>query len=220
MRKILLYLIFFATTQSIVHAQSDQSSVDKSEFNNAISIVPQYAFISGIRVDYERKLKREDKWILFAPQLYLKTNSNYDYDELTGVGMNVYYKMFLAQSRKKNGNGLSRTNVYFSVGPTYQHFRINSIEQFPVEFTEEGITYIRFETGEYTTRINKFGGNANFGLQFTFGQFLLDIYGGIGIRYALDSNGGMINYFNDDWLDFGYSGILLDGGVRLGFFIP
>ena len=60
-----------AAINSVALAQSDLYSDGFVEYNNAISIVPQYTAISGIRIDYERKLKNDDKWLLFAPQLYL-----------------------------------------------------------------------------------------------------------------------------------------------------
>lgn len=211
---------FLLVINSIGFAQSDKSLDEFEGFNNAVYIVPQYTAISGIRVDYERKLKDSKQWLLFAPQIYLDNDGNDEYYQMTGFGMNVYYKLFLVHSKKKNENGLSRTTVYFSAGPTFQHFSLQSIEEVPDEFTEEGITYIRFNTSEVTTKINKFGANANFGLQFTFDRFIIDFYGGVGVRYALDSDGDLMDYYNDNWLDYGYSGILLDGGVRLGFFIP
>lgn len=219
MKFITVCFTLLAAINSVAYAQSDLYSDDIVEFNNAISIVPQYTAISGIRIDYERKLKNDDKWLLFASQLYLDKDGNNDYNEMTGVGMNVYYKLFLSQSKKKNDNGMSRTNVYFSAGPTFQHFSLKSTEELPVEFTEEGITYIRFQSNDVTTGITKLGANANFGLQFIFERFLLDFYGGIGIRYAYASDGDLIDFYNDNWLDYGYSGILLDGGVRFGFFI-
>ena len=219
MRTFIFCLALIATISSAGYAQSDQSSDEPVELKNAVSIVPQYAAISGIRIDYERKIKN-DKWLLFAPQLYLNKDGNNDYDEMTGLGMNVYYKLFLSHSKKKNATGTSRTNIYFSAGPTFQHFNLTSIEEIPVEFIQDGATYIKFSSSEITTGINKFGANANFGLQFAFERFILDIYAGIGIRYAVDKDGNLMDFHNNDWLDYGYSGILLDGGIRFGFFIP
>lgn len=205
---------------SSIYAQSGSSSPDSMVYINAIAIVPQYATISGFRIDYERRIINNDKWLLFAPQLYLNKNGNQGFNEMTGYGMNVYYKQFLYHSNNKNTNNISKTNIYFSVGPTFQHYSITDIEELPVEFIQHGVTYIKFTSGEVTTRINKLGANANFGLQFTFGVFILDIYAGIGIRYAFDEDGHLTNIYNDQWVDYGYSGILLDGGIRFGFFIP
>ena len=219
MRIFIFCLALIAIINSTGNAQSDLSSDDPIDLKNAVSIVPQYAAISGIRIDYERKIKN-DRWLLFAPQLYLNKDGNSNYGEMTGLGMNVYYKLYLSQSKKKNANGLSRTNIYFSAGPTFQHFNLTSVEEIPVEFIQDGATYIRFSSSEVTTKINKYGANADFGLQFAFERFLLDIYAGIGIRYAVDTDGNLMDFYNSSWLDYGYSGIILDGGIRFGFFIP
>lgn len=220
MKFFIAYLVLLSATFFSGYAQTDQPLNEFEGFDNAVLIVPQYAAISGIRIDYERNLNSGNKWITISPQLYLDKNGYNNFDQFTGFGMNVYYKLYLSHSEKKNTNGLSRTTVYFSVGPTFQHFNLESTEEVPYESVELGITYIRYASGEVTSKINKFGATANFGLQFTFERFIIDFYGGIGLRYSVDENGDMVKYFNDDWVDLGYSGILLDGGVRLGFFIP
>lgn len=213
-----LALLFAIHT--ISYSQSDQLIDEFEGFNNAISIVPQYAAISGIRIDYERKINSGKQWLLFAPQVYLDNNGYNGFDQITGFGMNAGYKMFLSHSAKKNSNGLSRTSLYFSVGPTFQHFNLIKTEELPYESVEQGITYIRFNSGEVSTGINKLGASALFGMQFTFELFILDLYTGVGIRYAMDENGKMMKNYNDYWIDFGYSGIIIDSGIRLGFFIP
>lgn len=212
--------VIFLVIHATGYAQTDQPPDEFEGFKNTISIVPQYVAISGIRIDYERKLNSGNTWLVIAPQLYVDNNGYDNFDQLTGFGMNAYYKMYLFHSKKKNTNGLSRTTLYFSAGPTYQHLNLVATEEVPYETVELGITYTRFASAEVTTRVNKIGGNADFGMQFAFGRFLLDFYAGIGIRYAIDENGNMMEYHNYGWLDFGYSGILLDGGIRLGFFIP
>ncbi len=132
--------------------------------------------------------------------------------------MNIYYKQFLSHSEKKNSSGSSRTNAYFSVGPTYQRFNLVNVERIPVEFTENGIKYVRFEDNDIVTIVNKFGGNINLGLQFAFGKFLFDVYGGVGFRYSVDAEGNNFEQDSGYWVSFGYSGFLFDGGLRLGYY--
>ena len=47
--------------------------------NNALSVVPQYVLISGIRVDYERRLGKGDFWLVLAPQFYNDNSNANDY---------------------------------------------------------------------------------------------------------------------------------------------
>jgi hypothetical protein len=200
-------------------AQETEGSDPFPEFSQAISIVPQYAAISGIRFDYERKLKNGANWLLFAPQFYSDQNGYNDYDKFSGFGMNVYFKKFIAHGRNTNSNGLSRVNVYFSAGPTFQYFDLKSVEEVPEEYVENGVAYIRFNSQDVSSKIYKIGGNSDFGLQFIFDQFVLDLYAGMGIRFAMDNDGKTAESLNDYWVEPGYSGILLDGGVRFGFML-
>lgn len=49
MKIFLFCLAFSATTQFVVYAQSDQSSVGTIGYKNTVSIVPQYLFpVSGL----------------------------------------------------------------------------------------------------------------------------------------------------------------------------
>lgn len=212
---LFLILAIFSTS----FGQADEPTDQFDGFKNTLAIVPQYAAISGIRIDYERKFKGGNHWLLVSPQVYVDNSPYFEYDQLTGFGMNIYYKYFLHYSNQKNSNGMSRTTVYCAAGPTYQRYKLKGPEQVPFEFTENGVTYIGFKTVDGATVYRKYGGNVNFGLQFAFERFLLDLYAGIGIRYTIDENGNMAEIFNDGWLDIAYSGILLDGGVRLGIFL-
>ena len=219
MKKALFFLGLIVGQSAMLFAQDEVSADPFEGYSNAVLIVPQYAAISGMRIDYERKLKNGNKWMVFAPQFYLDNNGYDAYDKVQGLGLNVYYKKFLHHSDRKNHNGLARTTLYFSAGPTYQYFSLSTIEQVSSQFVEDGVTYYGFSEKEKKTPINKFGANANFGLQIAFSSFILDFYGGIGLRYAIDENGNTVDFFNDAWVDLGYSGFLLDGGIRLGIFI-
>jgi hypothetical protein len=123
----------------------------------------------------------------------------------------------LSHSVKVNGNGLPRTNAYFATGPAFQYFSMRSTEEVPEEYIDNGIAYIRYNPKEVSTRINKAGLNADFGVQFIFDRFSLDFFSGVGVRFAFDESGEIMDYFNEYWLDFGYTGFLLNGGIRLGF---
>ena len=220
MMKKPIFLIVIGLMLSIsVAAQEAESADSFPGFKQAVFILPQYAIVSGIRVDYERKLKGGKNWIVFAPQLYANRNGYDRFDSFNGFGLNAYYKKFLSHSRSLNQNETSRTNIYFSTGPVFQYFNMKSIEEIPEEYVEDGVEYIRFNSQEHSTKIYRVGADANFGMQFIFNRFSLDFFGGIGIRFALDEDGKTMEYFNDYWTDFGYSGILLTGGIRFGFIV-
>lgn len=188
-------------------------------YRQAVFLAPQYVAISGIRVDYERKLRKGHQWIVIAPQYYSDQNGYEDFDSFTGYGINMYFKRFLSHSVRVNDNGLPRTNVYFATGPAFQNFAMRSTEEVPEEFIDNGVTYIRYSQNEVKTRIYKTGLNADFGVQIITDRFSIDFYGGVGLRLAFDENGEIMDYFNEYWIDFGYTGFLLNGGIRLGFMV-
>ncbi len=187
------------------------------DFNHALFIVPQYVALSGMRLDYEMKMNNSKKWMVFSPQFFTDRNGYEAYETMSGIGLNACYKTFLSHSTRVNENGVPRTNVYFATGPMFQSFRLTGPEEVPEVFTEDGIDYIRFTTQEVTSKIYRPGFNADFGMQFIFDRFALDLYGGIGLRLAFDDNWEIMDDFNDYWTDFGFTGFLLNGGIRLGF---
>ena len=219
MKKLILVKLIVISISFSALAQEIEKIDPFPGFRQSIFIVPQYVAVSGIRIDYERKLKNGEDWLVVAPQLYSNNNGYDQFDSFSGLGLNAYYKMFLSHSRKLNKNETSRTNVYFATGPVFQYFNMKSIEEIPEEFVEEGVSYIRFNSQEHSTKIYRLGADANFGMQFIINRFSLDFYGGVGVRFALDENGETMDYFNSYWVDFGYTGILLTGGIRLGFLL-
>ncbi|GEM_PF-314424 len=220
MKKLFAFCFVISSAFSLdCYAQTDVDVDYFPGYRQAICVVPQYAVISGIRIDYERKISSRNQWLVFSPQYYSNSNGYSGYHDMTGTGLNVFYKQYLWQADRKNGHDHSRSKLYFSAGPTFQYFSLLSIEEVPEEFTENGITYIQFHSEEVPTRIYKLGLNVDFGYQVTLNRFILDFYLGIGMRHALDENGEKMDDLNDDWLDYGYSGALMDGGVRLGFLL-
>ncbi len=185
--------------------------------SQAVFILPQYVAVSGIRVDYEFKLGSGQHWIVMAPQFYSEQNGYESYDSFKGLGLNAYFKKFLSHSVRMNDNGLHRTNVYFATGPVFQKFWMQSTEEVPEEYLDNGITYIRYNLSEVKTGIFRTGLNADFGVQYIYDRFSIDLYGGVGVRVAFDKNGDIMDFFNEQWIDFGYTGFLLNGGIRFGF---
>ena len=223
----ILSLLLFSES---VFGQSSEIgiNVNAKEYTNVLAIVPQYAFYHGFRIDYERKIKNSDQWIVLAPQIYSDTyndryyyiNIGYSaYQSMVGIGINAYYKLMVFKSARKNlGSNLPRHALYFSAGPNFQYFNLKNQEEVAHPFIEDGVTYYKFELEDVTKPIYRIGAIANVGWQFTFDRFLLDFYFGLAIKYSMDQNGELIRDSYSDWVDPAYSGVLLDGGVRLGFF--
>ncbi len=216
MKKIFLTLCIICPAFTFAQDISPEDPFPK--YQRALSFLPQYVGIYGIRMDYERKLANGAHWLVFAPQYYYGQTDGLEwYDELKGAGLNTYFKKFVYHYGKLNYNKLFRTNIYVQAGPTFQYFNLKSSEQYPEEYRENGVTYIRFNTQDINTKVYKVGLNIDFGMQFMFDQFLMDFYLGIGYRHAFDNHNILETDSESYWLDPTYTGVLLDGGVRFGF---
>ena len=202
---------------------SDTTLTQRATPRNVIAIVPQYAFYNGFRIDYERNIKHSDNWIVMAPQFYIDNDPRYyystSYESLAGIGINLYYKSIVYKSARRNrNNDLSRHALYVSAGPNFQYFNLKNTEEVARAFTDNGITYFQFVVEDVEKKIYRVGAIANMGWQMAFDRFLLDLYLGVAFKYSMDENGKMIESDYADWVDPAYSGILLDGGLRIGLF--
>ncbi len=198
------------------------------EPQNAISFVPQYAIFKGIRIDYERRLKNGNNWVVIAPLFFLDAANQYSYynstnyasyETMVGVGVNLYYKSIVYKSNKTNWkSGLPRHSLYLAAGPNYQNFTLTNSEEVAVPFIDNGITYYQFDVQDVKKPINRFGAIVDVGWQLAFDRFLLDLYLGVAFKYSIGEGGAIIKTSYASWTDLDYSGILLDGGLRLGIF--
>ncbi len=181
-----------------------------------ISIVPQYVFQSGIRVDYEFTLKNNrNSWLQLSPELYINTNgndiSNTDYKNMRGIGCEIHHKYFIQEPNDRYG-------FYFAYGGGLQFYSIKRSENVTYNFNENGAAYISYTRKDVSTSINKVLLNFIVGKKIVrYKPFIMDYYMGVGFRYSMDKNLEIMERFNDSWFDQAYSGSLLVAGLKLGF---
>lgn len=180
-----------------------------------LSFVPQYIFRHGIRVDYEHSLPKPGHWLHLGPQLYASTNGDYgyeyhDFEELYGVGLDVGFKYFPGE------NVSGPRGVYISYGPTLHFFNIQREEEVFGQILPDGGT--SFETKALNHNVLKFGANTVIGLQVAANDYLyFDFYTGVGIRYAITTGDNADDYdYNNSITDWGFTGPLILGGIRVG----
>lgn len=209
MKNLIVLLIFLP---SLLFAQGNSKDISEQK-SFGLGFVPQYAISNGFRIDLDFRLNDKNHWLIVAPQMYIssKPNFTWNYNSMTGAGLEMQHKIFLQQEFKD-------INPYFSYGPVFNYFSVKKDGLSASEFTENGGQYIGLEENEITTRIYKIGGNLIFGLQFLImDNFYLDTYIGTGIRFSFDDQTtGLHENYNDWWGDMGYSGTLMVGGFRFG----
>lgn len=203
-----LFILISIAIFSIRHLSAQNEKI--------ISIVPQYVFQNGFRVDYEVNLNNDWKsWLQFSPTLFISTDGSgvgsYDYKNMRGIGMEVHHKYFMQEPDDRRG-------FYFAYGGGLQFLGLNSDQLVGYGYSENGASYLSYRTEEVKTAINRMLLNVMVGKQVVrYKPFIIDYYLGVGFRYSMDKDFKMIENFNDTWFDYGYSGTLIVAGIKLGF---
>lgn len=191
-------------TISLILFQSINAQEEETSFNEVLTFHPFHLVNSGIRIDYDRKIAG-NHWIQICPQFYAaeqnESNDYRGYNELMGVGFSLYHRVYL-------GNKAPSLGTYFSYGATISHFNMKY---------DEPTSSRTNATSE--TNINKFGGDIVVGYQLkAFERLIIDVYAGLGSRYADKKfTGPTQKEFNRYLYDYGYTGNVILGGVRIGF---
>lgn len=207
MKHLILFLLF-----PLVSFSQETPETAELPARYGVGIVPQYAIVNGIRVDFDFRLNGRGQWLVLAPQAYISSSNNsWDYYNMTGTGIEIQHKLFLNEFKNRGG-------TYFAYGPVFNYFSVNDDGLVARNFIENGGNYIGLVDDEINTKIFKIGGNVIFGLQLVLNRnFYLDTYVGTGIRFSFDNKTtGLHEYYNDWWGDMGYSGTLIVGGFRFG----
>lgn len=204
--QLIILIIIFSVSSKQLSAQSEK----------IISIVPQYVFQNGFRVDYEFNLHDDWKsWLQLSPTLFISTDDNgigsYGYNNMRGIGMEVHHKYFMQEPDDRRG-------FYFAYGGGLQFLGLNADQLVTYDYFENGVPYTSYRTEEVTTTINRLLLNVMVGRQVVrYKPFIIDYYLGVGFRYSMDKDLKLIDNFNDTWFDYGYSGSLIVAGIKLGF---
>jgi len=211
MKKIYLLILTFFFAGLISYAQED--SLPKK----IISFVPQNLIKRGIRVDYEFKIK-ERQWLQICPQFYLGDRNyklddyqyysgstmnngldNEDYNSIVGAGISIYHKYYPIQKHD--------LGWYISYGLHYNYF-----------FTQFNVLTDYDQLIEEDHSIHKIGGDVLIGYQHIFFKVLaIDIYTGLGTRLSFfNPSIGNLHKFDNFFTSFGYTGNVMQLGLRIG----
>lgn len=210
--KIIQIILLSIVTSTMVFAQ-DELAFKREKI---VSIVPQYVFQNGFRVDYEFTLQNNRKsWLQFSPELFISTDGNNmtsnNYNSMRGIGLEVHYKYFMKEPNERYG-------FYFAYGGGLQFFGIKEDQSVLYSYPEYGTNYISYKNEEVSTPVNRLLLNFMVGKQIVrYKPFIVDYYLGVGFRYSMDKNLDLLETYNQSWFDYGYSGSLLVAGVKFGF---
>ncbi|MDO8896344.1 MAG: hypothetical protein Q7V19_01745 [Bacteroidales bacterium] len=198
--KRLFTILLFIQISLFVAAQEPETITTNGFPTRMISFVPQYAFMNGLRLDYDFQLTKNN-WIQLAPTFYAgRENMDINnFENITGIGLHAYH-------RYHPGEGFGKVPVYLSFGPVYQYFHLKHNEW------EMNSTKLR------NTYIHRIGLDVIIGVfSPAINDIVFDVYTGIGLRHAFQTTDATkAQNFNDSFVDFGYSGSIFILGLRIG----
>lgn len=171
--------------------------------HHAISFHPLYIFNSGTRFDFDWRLKQPNHWVIFGPQFYTYNSGSeaspligdYSFEQLIGGGLNLQYRYYLLQQAAPYGSYLGAEIPFMWVQAEYKD-----------EFGDES-----------KQSVAKTGISILIGHQSTAYNFLLlDTYMGLGYRHSRIQTDGPEYNMGKSKIAFGYTGVLLVVGFRIG----
>ncbi len=199
---------------------------EKKEYHFLLFGVPQYIITNGLRIDVDIQEKESHNWLIISPYYYFDRSSvdllnlsgtddyydPYSYDQMLGVGIGIGRKTFLSKKPVSEG-------FYLYYGATYKYFDIDGNNFTWIEYTgSDGLPYQQMADIEYTMKINSIAACAAVGYQFqVVSSLYIDAYLGFGIKYAFHYSPEHVTIkYNRGENDYGYTGTLLVGGIRIG----
>jgi hypothetical protein len=198
MKHFFLIVLLLTTLYSL----ADEPINPKSN-RHLISMVPQYAFLGGFRIDYDVALNQKH-WLQLAPAVYSVSDGRMfnDYDKMAGFGFHLYHRYFPG-SRQRN------SPVYLSAGLIYQNYTTRHTER------------VNNSRISRNTHIQRAGFDLLMGVSSSSDNTLImDFYAGMGFRHAFYKTDAMnLRRFDEGFFDIGYSGVIFIMGMRFGVFV-
>lgn len=208
-------LILIAYTSAFAQTEDNVLMPEDMEYRFGIGFVPQYAIVSGMRLDFDFKVAR-NQYLTLAPQLYY--NKNYtmwypDETDMKGVGANLNYRYLF--TRKESPDG-----PYLGFGLVYKYFDVSYFGDVWYDYIENGNVVQRQEFDEINREFNQGGYDLLIGYEGTYERFFFDVYVGWGFRLSdFDDSDTEDDFWGETIFDPGYSGFLPTIGFRAGLFI-
>jgi hypothetical protein len=210
MTRTIIILLLFLLCKSVSAQEADRK-------NMIITAVPQHILNNAIRFELDIPMANQSKWLTIAPQFFYRgedfDNAFYhpDFDKLIGGEIDLLNrKYFMTET---HGAGF-----YFSYGGGYRFLKITTTNELWKKNPDQGLDWYRLNKGQYNINIHGLNAKCLAGYQMTiYDDLIADAYIGFGLRYALtEEPEGNFLKFNKNVNDYGYRGMLLVGGLRIG----
>ncbi|MDR3338625.1 MAG: hypothetical protein LBT25_00770 [Candidatus Symbiothrix sp.] len=215
--KILYISLLFLYLQALSGSSYAQSA-EKPLPRYAFSIEPLYLYNGGLRINAEKRLTQKEWFELSVTPYYLPPyDNNYDYSgwstsnagfdyfsKLQGIGIGAGYKLYFSPL------------FFINPGVSYTFYKVKYPGYDFHPYQENDLTLYTYGYEQITQHFNKYTLSFCFGGRTPFKRlFFVEYYGGVGQSFSFyDSRK---KPFDETMFGFGYKGIYLTTGVKLGF---
>jgi hypothetical protein len=208
-----LFLIVIILSGGFCRAQETNLEEQKSL---AISAVPQQILNNAVRFEIDFR-RAGHNWITLAPEFYFRDEDFEDafdhpeYNTLVGAGIEVFFRKYIQPS--SHGEGF-----YIAYGGGYRFLKINTDNYLWKKTPNNGIQWYHQNLQNYDIHYHGLSAKCFGGYQMKFFDYLTgDLFMGLGMRYSIeDAPEGNFLRFNENVNDYGYRGLMLVGGLRMG----
>lgn len=216
MRRIVIHVLLLSLAYQGI--AQENSKISGFSFSHQ----PFYMIKNMLKTDFDFSLG-SGHWITLSPMFAARENfyeSDYyyyndyyedDFNELLGYGLTIGHRMYGKPIEMPRG-------FYFMYQAGWNHFNLEYRDRTWGDVQFDGYDAITFDHFDMSTVVDKLGLDILVGYQFVIKDaLLLDFYFGGGIRYSIkEFTGNQQREYNYSFTDYGYTGLLPQGGIRLG----
>lgn len=216
-------IITFCLIQFSVLAQRNDS------LGFSINIVPQYAFINGIKADVEYKLM-EDIHIYGGGQYYTGLVNSDGNESVSKSGSST------ADQSKRSNDKINGSGYHFGAKYYFLHsgieayylgaeatyntydFKLNDYSYFP--YMDDGLQFYEYRLGEINAKSTQMAYSLNAGMTQNYGRFILNVWAGLAFTQATTSD-NFHTYRKNDTYYWGYAfnGLSPNIGLKVGLLL-
>jgi hypothetical protein len=213
MKRIILLCILCSCAGIFFAPAANAQEEEESAFT--LSYEPLYLLNSAMRINLEKRITPRS-WLginltgyywPYDPE-YGYGTSNSDFQSvggLKGIGIGGTFKNYYARK------------WFIELGAGYTFVDVRNEDYGLREFHENGLPYYEYALMDTHSYFRKVTANFTVGLHSTFHQFFyIEPYTGIGLAHSFYDNSYGEKY-NETMFGFGYKGIYVVLGIRLGF---
>lgn len=222
--KYLFLALFCVSPFFTLQSFSQTEAVPNRSF--LIKFSPQYLSVNGYVFELEKSLTSPARHsLVFTPHIYkgntwfIDSFTEREQEDEQNALVNGYGAALMHRIYSKTPYIGPKSRTYISYGFSYHDFTVDFEKLgWKEEPGENGLLYYTYRPRPYQEKISRIGALATAGLQGSviLDRIIGDIYVGVTYKHSnIETNYTSVRY-DKNYLDFGFTGLHLVGGLKLG----